>query len=335
MVALKFFFALVNLIVFALGDGTIAELAKILADTPDGLMRLQEYIGIIGGRNQVGIVGRDQEILYPPRHDYGITKEDVEQYLDHSLLAQCTQRMITSGLCFCKGKFYEANAYGDSDMESRSVVAVDLRNKLIVVSYRLSVTDKNWNTNDEIQLVNYPTKNGEEKVHLGHYKYFQSVKNDTEAQALVLLKNHLYKNFTLHVTGYSLGGSVTGISMPSWLSFLKKHGLKNKARFFGYAGPRPGNLAYARYLETLGSPIIRYAKKGDIVPHLPDMYMGDFSQVGLEFYDPGTMPFGPNRLKKCSRSIVQDVSCGLGDSDFAVFHHLTPFNRPLPIPPFC
>ncbi|KAJ9069345.1 hypothetical protein DSO57_1014176 [Entomophthora muscae] len=316
------------------GDNTLAEIITINLNAPQGFAKLQELIDDLGERRRRGQVGQSQVPLKPPRVNYGFTGEELDDFLYHSLISGCTQEMVDTQLCYCKGKFEEATIFDDSEIEARTAVAVDLTHKLIVVSYRLTVGLKNWETNADRELVSYPFPGGEEKVHRGHLKWYLALKKPTERKVIELFNTSRYQNFTLHVTGYSLGGSVTAISMPAWLSLLEAQGLKNKARFFDYSGPRPGNVAFAKYLETLDAPLVRYAKKGDVVPHLPDQYMG-YSQVGQEYYDSELTPFVRSQLKQCSPNFVQDSNCGMKDTEFAIANHFFPFNRPMPTPPFC
>ncbi|KAJ9048919.1 hypothetical protein DSO57_1029908 [Entomophthora muscae] len=114
---------------------------------------------------------------------------------------------------------------------------------------------------------------------------------------------------------------------------LNDNNLNNQVQVFTYSGPRPGNLEYAKHLESLEIPIVRYSKRGDIVPHVAYQSMG-FSQVGQEFFDNG-YPMINLELVKCSTTLVEDPTCALSVRKFRATHHLTPLHMPLPIPPYC
>ncbi|KAJ9077703.1 hypothetical protein DSO57_1014165 [Entomophthora muscae] len=310
------------------------QLIEVIYSISKSFMKLGEYISKASERDTKGLVKRDQIPLDPPRPSYDINQSDITNFLHHSLLSICSQSFVEQGNCFCKDRFHDATIFENKTLDSQAAVVVDRENKLVVVSYRMSTTDKNWDTNEDSGLVSYPFTNGQEMVHKGHLKHYRSIQQPTEKRALELLKDPRHKDYTLHITGYSLGGSVTAISMPVWLNLLEKNGLKNKARFFAYSNPRPGNLAFAQYIETLGAPIVRYAKKGDIVPQIPEQAVG-YSQIGQEFYDPDDMLFATTHLKRCSPNVIQDGSCSLNNNNFFPPHHLLPFNKPIPFPPFC
>ncbi|KAJ9071590.1 hypothetical protein DSO57_1035496 [Entomophthora muscae] len=154
-----------------------------------------------------------------------------------------------------------------------------------------------------------------------------------EPTVLSLLTDTKYHNFALHITGYGSGGSIASISLPYWYNSLKEKKLRNKMQVFMYSSPRPGSLEYSKYLETLKVPLVRYAKKGDIVPHVPDQSMG-YSHAGLEFYDV-SLPFIRKNLVRCSATRVEDNKCSLRDQIFIPTNHITPFQKPIPLPPYC
>ncbi|KAJ9069346.1 hypothetical protein DSO57_1019484 [Entomophthora muscae] len=321
-------------VVLGLDSSDVGELSRVVYSVPESFVKIQGYIDTVQRNKDKDL---DPILVYPlsqPRRDHNISETSIIYYLEHSLLSFCSQGHIDAGLCFCSNKFENASVAQDLNLESRATVAVDSLNQLIVVSYRLSVAPNNWSTNEEKDLVSYPFPDGEEKVHHGHLNYFRSIQKQTEKKAFEYLSDPRHKDYTLHVTGYSLGGSVTFISVPAWLDFLDRNEFKNKARFFAYSNPRPGNLAFANYLEALDLPLVRYAKKGDIVPHLPEQSDG-FSHVGQEFYDPEMTSLVPTHLKKCSPNYVQDINCSLKDTFFISPHHLLPFNKPFPLPPMC
>ncbi|KAJ9072642.1 hypothetical protein DSO57_1025275 [Entomophthora muscae] len=311
-----------------------ADLGDVFVAIPRAFDKLSHYIDLVQHDRLYGYNMRNAVPLEPPRVNYGIKESEIIYYLQHALIAFCSQNFVDEKFCYCQGKFQDTKIYNNKTMESRAAVAVDPLNNHVVVSYRLSVASLNWETNEENDLVNYPTPDGQEMVHRGHLKYFRSIQQATEDRVLELFNDPRFKDFNLHVTGYSLGGSVTAISMPAWLDFLKRNKLSNKPQFFAYSSPRPGNLAFAQYIESLNVPLVRYAKKGDIVPSLPDQSMG-YSQAGQEFYDPGIIPNVPTHLKKCSPHFIQDKNCSLSDTIFFAPEHLLPFNKPFPTPPFC
>ncbi|KAJ9059789.1 hypothetical protein DSO57_1037882 [Entomophthora muscae] len=298
-----------------------------------GFLGLRKLIGSAVKLSNSGSMGRKSYPLLPPRKDYGITPNDVKYYLKHSMLSVCKPEEIKSNTCFCDGKFEKAKVFRNDTLDSQGVVAVDPKNKLIVVSYRLTVSSKNYATDYDSVLVNYPSHKGQEKVHRGNLIYFKSLHYQMEPLVLSLLRNPRYRHYRLHLTGYSLGAAVAAISLPTWQKILNDNDLSTKIQVYTYAGTRHGNVEFARYLESLEVPIVRYAKRGDAVPFLPDQALG-FSQVGLEFYDVRPKPL-QRALIRCASDLLEDNTCSLGATNFLAIHHLAPFHQPIPLPPLC
>ncbi|KAJ9063330.1 hypothetical protein DSO57_1001235 [Entomophthora muscae] len=299
----------------------------------EGINKLLKLVVAEEMHNNNGLVGRESFSLAAPRRDYGITSNDVRYYLKHSLLSMCTPKDLESDRCFCKGKFEDAVIFKNRTLDSQAIVAADPANRLLVISYRMSVSEKNWDSNYKVDLARHPDLKGQEKVHRGHLEFFTSLYPQMKLAVLAMLKEPKYKDYKLHVTGYSLGASSAIISLPSWTRLLKENKLRNKIQLYSYSGPRPGNLEFAIYLENLGIPIVRYTKRGDVVPHVADQSAG-YSQVGQEFYDT-SLPLYPRELIKCSPNVMEDSRCSLKDYNFMATNHLTPFQKPLPLPPYC
>lgn len=300
----------------------------------DGVLRLRQLISNVNDQDAKGLVGRQSYPLPKARRDYGVTSQDMEYFLQHSFLAMCNAGQIETGRCFCQGKFAGARVFKNETLDAQATVGVDSYNGLIVVSYRMSVSERNWETNYITRLVRHPLLAAQLKVHQGHLEYVQSLHRHMEPVVLDLLRNPKHRSYKLHLTGYSLGGSASAIALPIWAKVLRDNHLANRIQLYTYAGTRPGNVEFARYLESLDVPIVRYAKRGDVVPHFPDQNLG-YSQVGQEFYDDNLLPILKRGMTVCDASVVEDRDCSLGDSSFLATHHITPFEKPLPLLPFC
>ncbi|KAJ9063351.1 hypothetical protein DSO57_1001256 [Entomophthora muscae] len=280
-----------------------------------------------------GEIVHENHILSSPRPDFGITAKDMHYFLPHSVLSLCTANQVASKSCFCEGAFENAMHFRNESLDAQAVIAADPNRKVLVVSLRMSVSDINWDSNYRSDLVPHPLLESHQKVHQGHLEYFLTLRRQLVPAIVKMLRSPEYKDYSLHITGFSLGASVSAVSLPYWIKDLKSNKINNKIQLFTYSGPRPGNLEFARHLESLGLPLFRYVKKGDVVPHVPDQFV-QYSQVGQEFYDDG----GPMSSKlpiKCANNLVEDPECALKDLTFFATHHLTPFHRILPIPPFC
>ncbi|KAJ9068504.1 hypothetical protein DSO57_1028013 [Entomophthora muscae] len=314
-------------------QGLMAKGITIAYNRVDGFGKLLKLIVAWEDLNKKGEIGHEFHPLASPRPDFGITSEDMHYFLPHSVLSLCTAKQVASNGCFCEGNFENAMHFKNESFDSQAVVAADPNRNVIAVSIRMSVTDKNWDSNYRSDLVPHPLLESHQKVHLGHLEYFLTLRRQLVPAVVTMLRNPKYKDYALHISGYSLGASASAISLPYWIKDLKSNSLNNKVQLFTYSGPRPGNLEFAYYLESLGVPIFRYAKKGDVVPHVADQSMG-YYQVGQEFFDT-SLPILKKSVIKCANNVIEDPNCALSDGKFLATHHLTPFQRPIPIPPYC
>ncbi|KAJ9067748.1 hypothetical protein DSO57_1036051 [Entomophthora muscae] len=306
--------------------GTFAQL--VLADESKlNAQRLQSFADRVNQAHKEGTLQRESFPLDKPRKTLPVLDSELREYIIHSAFSYCTPEKVRSKECFCPGKLEAASLITNKTMDTQALVAADPKNKLIVVSYRGTATKKNRETNMIDDLVNYPGISGI-KVYHGHLLDLLSLQTSSEAAALCLLKDPKYQGYQLHITGFSVGGSVSAISTPMWISFLKRNNLKNKMRLFLYSNPRPGNPAFAKYLEATSIPIVRYTRKGDVVPHMPEQAEG-YAQVWAEFFlsNPSS---DTQIIKRCANNLLEDPQCSLGDSDLNAKDHLIPFGRPNP-----
>ncbi|KAJ9064426.1 hypothetical protein DSO57_1030762 [Entomophthora muscae] len=314
-------------------EGYMAAGLTMIYNRVGGFGRLLKLITTCKELKIKGEIIHESHSLPSPRPDFGITAEDMYYFLPHSLLSLCTPSQVASDDCFCEGTFENAKHFRNESLDAQAVIASDPKRKVLVVSIRMTVSDKNWDTNYRSDLVPHPLLKGSQKVHQGHLEHYLTLRRQLVPAIVTMLRSPKYKSYTLHISGYSLGASVSAISLPYWIKDLKSNKINNKIQLFTYSGPRPGNVEFARYLESLGLPLFRYFKKGDVVPHVPDQFV-QYSQVGQGFYDFS----GPIRSKlpvKCANNLLEDPNCGSSDETFMATHHLTPFHRPLPTPPFC
>ncbi|KAJ9077708.1 hypothetical protein DSO57_1014170 [Entomophthora muscae] len=142
-------------ILIAIYQSGLEDYSRLAYAIPTALTKLQGFIVLANDNRQHGYI-REAVPLTPPRPDYNMHDTEVSYYWPHSMLSFCSQRMVDSKLCYCEGKFKDTKVIENQEYESRVTVAADTHNKLIVVSYRLSVTPKNWALNEDLLLVSYP-----------------------------------------------------------------------------------------------------------------------------------------------------------------------------------
>ncbi|KAJ9064429.1 hypothetical protein DSO57_1030765 [Entomophthora muscae] len=313
------------------GCGRTPSVIDKAHDIMYSLNNLHQLAAKVIAYDKKGMLVKDSILLDTPRIDYGITPEILRYYFKHAMISLCTPAQLKQESCYCEGKFRDPKLFYNETLDAQSAVAIDDINKLVVVSYRITVSEMNWQTNYKSNLVSHPSIDGPSKVHEGHLEYVISLQPMMEPTVVEMLKR--YPNHKLHITGYSLGASLAIIALPFFTELLKANQLANKVQVFSYAGSRPGNFDFAKYVETLGAPIARYAQKGDVVSHVSDQALG-YSQAGLEFYD-STIPFLKKSFVKCSLYVIEDMDCSMKDRHFYVPIHVSPFQQPIPSAPYC
>lgn len=121
-------------------------------------------------------------------------------------------------------------------------------------------------------------------MHAGFYKAWQSVANKTEAALTKYLKK--YPDYSITVTGHSLGGAIAGQAYPG----LKSAGF-NVGKAYTFGQPRLGNKAFADFVDKLSGTTeehigdyYRTTHSFDGVPQLPNQNMG-FHHSRTEFWE--------------------------------------------------
>ncbi|KAJ9057197.1 hypothetical protein DSO57_1024958 [Entomophthora muscae] len=255
-----------------------------------------------------------------PKKEHGITKRKVQKYLQRSLISTCDWEKIASGECFCK-KYTPVDRIYDAKADSAAVVAHT--RKSLIVSFRPTQSKQNWMTNFNTLPVQLPSAEEGIKVHLGFLEYYKSLQPLLEEVVLKSLENR-----TLHLTGYSLGGAIAIVSLPSWARLLKEKNLPNKIQAFTYASPRVGNSRFAEEIERLDIPIARYTIRDDIVSQVPPRSL-KYVHVGQEFF------YNSTHLVRCRLDFDEDPECSYKIDTLTDKKHLLPNGHPIPKPTFC
>ncbi|KAI9292127.1 alpha/beta-hydrolase [Neoconidiobolus thromboides FSU 785] len=265
--------------------------------------------------------------LASPRNVKRGTIEDVRKNLARSLISVCPAEKILNQECLCKKTFTNIKIFQNDDFDSLVTVATDEQDKLILVSYRASLTAQNWVTNFEYPMIDLPSAKQGVKVHHGFYSNYLSNYFSVRNAVVELLDNPKYKDFTLHITGYSLGASTATISLPDWVSLLRSKNDQRKIEAYAYASPRPGNEAFAQF-------IAEYSNRNDVVPHLPPR-SGGYVHAAPEIHE-RYIGLGRTELIECSQEYDEDPNCGYKENfPVSAAMHLLPLNGLLPLPPYC
>ncbi|KAJ9055366.1 hypothetical protein DSO57_1004570 [Entomophthora muscae] len=249
-------------------DGSIEDVVtktdEAVFDTMDqipraqGLGKLFRYLREVPARK----LPKNRGIRY-------VSENNFRGNLQNSFLAVCYEQDLATEKCFCNKRYPVRYIIRNDTLESLVLIVVEPANKQIIISYRPTYSDKNWLTNLDFELVQFPGAPKGVQSHRGFKDYVLSVQPQAEKALGKLLKMPKYKDFEVHTTGYSLGAAAAIVSVPAWVKFIRKNRFPHKFLAYSYAGPRPGNEAFAQYLASFKVPITRFSNREDLVTHLP------------------------------------------------------------------
>lgn len=180
------------------------------------------------------------------------------------------------------------NSVGVTD--ATGYVAVDNQNKLIVLSYRGSVSVSNWIGNIDVVFNDFALCSGCQ-VHAG----FLSSWNDSKEQVIAALSQAktLHPDYTIIFTGHSLGGAISTLAAAelrqqgfsaALVGMLVRH-LTSELTIgkYTFGSPMVGNDAFANFVTNQSGGNYRITHAYDIVPKLPG-YMLDYRHVSPEYW---------------------------------------------------
>uniref|UniRef100_A0AC34FCF5 Fungal lipase-like domain-containing protein n=1 Tax=Panagrolaimus sp. ES5 TaxID=591445 RepID=A0AC34FCF5_9BILA len=135
---------------------------------------------------------------------------------------------------------------------------------------------------------------------------FEALKNGGMGDAFLKAKNR-YSNYTVWITGHSLGAALASITAGS----LSKLGYisAEKLVLVSFGQPRVGNIDYANAIDSLVSESYRILHANDLIPHLPPKEIfGYFHHKSEVWYNNDMSPGSSyiicdeNEGDKCSNS---------------------------------
>ncbi|KAJ9073679.1 hypothetical protein DSO57_1013709 [Entomophthora muscae] len=318
---------------FTKQDGSIED---VVAKTDNKTFDMWDQIPWAQGLGKIFRYLREVPAILLPKNR-GIQYVSINNFranLQNSFLAVCYEQDLATEKCFCNKRYPVRYIIRNDTLESLVLIVVEPANKQIIISYRPTYSDKNWLTNLDFELIQFPGAPTGAESHRGFKDYVESLQAQAEVTMAKLLKMPKYKDFEIHTTGYSLGAAAAVVSIPAWAKFLCQNKFPHKFLAYSYAGPRPGNEAFAQYLASLKVPITRYSNREDLITHLPPRSLG-YVHAGVEYHERET---GANQtaVKLCSQAYDEDPSCGLNPHALlSNSRHYFPFNAYIPLPPYC
>ncbi|KAK0613393.1 Alpha/Beta hydrolase protein [Immersiella caudata] len=200
--------------------------------------------------------------------------------------------------------------------DARGLIAVDHTNKLIVVSYRGTVSARNWITDLVFPQIPCDLTLGC-LVHTGFFAAWNELKAKTTTQ--LKAATTAFPKYQVIVTGHSLGGALATIAA----GYLRNAGFK--ADLYTYGSPRVGNSIFVKYVNNQAGGEYRVTHEGDPIARLPPIIF-NYRHTSPEYWllDPTA---GPSDVTVCTGHA--NIGCSASRTTFDLAEHGTYFNAPV------
>lgn len=176
-------------------------------------------------------------------------------------------------------------------------ISVDKERKRVLLVFRGAITRADWGHAGKMDLkkVANPIQGDglskDIKVHNGFYRFLFRKRKDTGTRKYDEIANILHHygskfgdDYSLVVTGYSLGGALSTI-FSFYASTDEKFTKIGPIQLYTFGCPYVGGLAFYesfRHQERRGKlQLVRFFNKRDGVAHLPVSWTGDYQHVGI------------------------------------------------------
>lgn len=213
----------------------------------------------------------------------GFREQIAQQLRFFAQSTYCSVDSVTSWTCpVCKQgslsnfklthKFFDAN----TNTFGYAGLAPAAGENIIIFSFRGATPSagRNWITDLNAQRMPYPGLRGA-TVHKGFYNAYLSVARQVNLAAKSLLAN--CQNCQIYVTGHSLGAAVATLAAADLFA------LTPDITLYTFGSPRVGDQAFATYFDKIVPDAFRIVHKNDIVPHVPQRFLG-FRHVSQEIW---------------------------------------------------
>lgn len=170
-----------------------------------------------------------------------------------------------------------AGAHSVSEFENTVVadntgfIAVDDVNRLVVLTFRGSVSRSNWVEDRKLDRVHTDLCR-ECHIHRGFWESWVEVRDTVRDNVKRTLNDH--KDYRLAITGHSLGGAIATLAAAD----LRKdnNDLAQRTELFTYGSPRVGNMGAASFLSRQSTHSYRITSMNDPIPRQPGTLLNYF-----------------------------------------------------------
>lgn len=157
-------------------------------------------------------------------------------------------------------------------------IAVDETNRLIVLSFRGTISSANIDTDIGLMLTDTDLCAGCQ-VHQGFWTAWLEVRDTITPQVIHEIKKH--PDFRFAITGHSLGGALATLAAGALRDVSDD--LRERTELYSFGAPRVGNKFVAQYLTLQSDRSYRITNRMDPVPRLPP-WPTDYHQTKPEYY---------------------------------------------------
>lgn len=165
--------------------------------------------------------------------------------------------------------------------ETHGYVALSPATKRIVLSFRGTAGPIGELIGHSMALVPFrDASNSSVQVHYGFYTGMLSLEDQFIPSIRTLLADRRTQNYTVTVTGHSLGGALATLAAAHLITALPLDA--GRIELFTYGQPQTGTEGFVAWFNSLGIRTARVANLRDDVPHLFDKYNLRYSHVGRE-----------------------------------------------------
>ncbi|KAI9262409.1 Alpha/Beta hydrolase protein [Phascolomyces articulosus] len=194
--------------------------------------------------------------------------------------------------------------------DTNAMVVRDDVLRRIIVTFRGSQSQANFDADNDWRLIAYPLSDGA-RVHRGFYNSYEEIAD----QIIPVIEQQVeqYPDYTLAATGHSLGGAT---------SLLCALDLQNRGfdvELFSQGSPRVGDREFAQYIVDTGLKYTRLTNKRDLFVDIPPTLLG-YRHAGEEYWIRAD-----EKIQVCANGLETDYCYNSGTGRKTVEDHMNYF----------
>lgn len=157
----------------------------------------------------------------------------------------------------------------DPRFDDTGFVTIDDVNRLIVLSFRGSVSDPNWR--EDFKFIRVHTDMCPKcHIHHGYWESWMGIRDSVTVTAVQAL--NAYPSYRFIVTGHSLGGALATLAAADFRRY--NDDVAKRTELYTYGSPRVGNEAAAAFFSGQSSLSFRITSMADPIPRMPGHILG-------------------------------------------------------------